>query len=368
MRPLPAALAISAIFHVAVFAWLQERPAPPVVRERPPAQASDAPREPEPTEVVLLDDDNRVASGIRPASGVRRPGHTKQALVLQDTKQALVLRGGHPDKPAEPPKHSPLMTMRQPEIEHGPSQSWIDDFLARSKPLAPAATEHERNANALADDHAKLDDPSWVEHASPDEVANARIAREAHRAQRDAEELKPAGGGTYKSHHDAFDATVARDGTVDLHDKPSVKLSPGCIFGGCPMNLDDALMRAAGIDPYRAAKLHWLDKTREERFQIGLANRKTELAHSAEAMRRNLARMWSKTRDPAERKRALFELWDEVAEAGDDDLVRGGQAARDYLLGFVRAKLPEGSAGAFTGDELAQLNAHRHSHERFAPY
>ena len=54
-----------------------------------------------------------------------------------------------------------------------------------------------------------------------------------------------AGNGTYQSHHGAFDARVARDGTVQLHDKGSVELSPGCIFGGCPMNLDDAMMRAA---------------------------------------------------------------------------------------------------------------------------
>jgi hypothetical protein len=368
MRPLPAALAISAIFHVAVLAWLSERPQPRPVPVRAPTATNDAPREPELTEVVLLDDHDSVASGIRPqASDVRRPGSTKQALVLRDTKQALVLHGQPGHEPVEPPKHSPLMTMRQPEITHGPSQSWVDEFLAHSKPLAPADSEHERIANALAEDR-KLDDPNWVEHASPDAVAAARFAREEHRAQRDAEELKPAGNGTYQSHHGAFDATVARDGTVNLHDKPSVELSPGCIFAGCPMNLDDAMMRAAGIDPYRAAKLHWLDKTREERFQIGLANRKTELAHSAQAMQRNLTWMWNKTRDPVERKQALFELWDEVAESGDDDLVRGGEAARRYLVGFVRSKLPEGSAGAFTGDELAQLNAHRRSHEPFAPY
>jgi hypothetical protein len=363
VRPLPAALAISAIFHVAVFAWLHERPQPPAVPKRPPAATNDAPREQEFTEVVLLDDHD-VAAGPR-ASGL---GPRVQNQIRSRAHADPDARSPAPDAPPGPPaKHSPLMTMRQPEITHGPSQAWLDDFLARSKPLAPADSEHERIANALADDR-KLDDPNWVEHASPDQVAAARFAREEHRAQRDAEELKPAGNGTYQSHHGAFDATVARDGTVNLHDKPSVELSPGCIFAGCPMSLDDAMMRAAGIDPYRAAKLHWLDKTREERFQIGLANRKTELAHSAQAMQRNLTWMWNKTRDPAERKLALFEMWDEVAESGDDDLVRGGQAARSYLVGFVRSKLPEGSVGAFTGDELAQLNAHRRSQEPFAPY
>jgi len=134
------------------------------------------------------------------------------------------------------------------------------------------------------------------------------------------------------------------------------------------MAFDDMLMRGHGIDPYASAKRQWLEKTFDERAAIGLAHRKDELARSAQYMQRNLTWMWRRTTDPRERKQAVFELWDEVAETGDDDLVRGGQAARAYVLGFVRSHMPEGSAGAFTADELAQLNAHRHSHEVFSPY
>src|SRR5262249_5595981 len=97
-------------------------------------------------------------------------------------------------------------------------------------------------------------------------------------------------------------------------------------------------------------------------------NRKVDLAQSAQRMRQNLAIMWSHTTDPTARKVALFEMWDEIAETGDDDLVHGGVAARAYLVGFVRTKLPAGSADAFSPEELARFNARRHSQAVFAPY
>ena len=180
-------------------------------------------------------------------------------------------------------------------------------------------------------------------------------------------ELHPAGR-ELKSDHETFSARVSRDGTAHLTDKPDVDLHITCLFGGCKMALDDALMRRHGIDPYASAKRQWLDKTFEERAALGLANRKEDLARSAEFMQKNVHYAWQHTRDAAERKEALFELWDDCAESGDDDLVRGGAAARDYLVGFVRAHLPPGSADAFTADEIAKLNAHRKSRAAFDPY
>jgi hypothetical protein len=210
-------------------------------------------------------------------------------------------------------------------LGRGPSDDYLDHFLESSRPVAPGEPA-----------------PSG--------------------------ELQPSGHGTYRSHHPTFDARVNRDGTVRFHDAPDFKFEPGP--GGQIMKFgaDDAIMRAFGIDPYASAKLQWLDKTRDERAAIGLNNRKYDLAHSAQFMQQNLAWLWAKTKDPAERKRALFQLWDEVAEIGDDDLVQGGAAARAYLIGFVRTHLPAGTPGGYTPDELAKLNAHRTSRELFAPY
>jgi hypothetical protein len=76
--------------------------------------------------------------------------------------------------------------------------------------------------------------------------------------------------------------------------------------------------------------------------------------------------LWSTARDLAERKRGLFELWDDCAETGSDELVAGGTAARAIVIGAIRARLR--GADAYTASELAQLNAIRRSKAVFAPY
>ncbi|MBV8761469.1 MAG: hypothetical protein JO257_29500 [Deltaproteobacteria bacterium] len=183
-------------------------------------------------------------------------------------------------------------------------------------------------------------------------------------------ELHPAGNGTYSSDQPSFKVHVERDGTAHIEDKPDV----GDVhFAGIGIAgraaFDDWAMRQAGIDPYAAAKKQWLDKTRDERARIGMASRKEDLARAPEFMKRNVRYAWSKTQtDPAARKQALFELWDECAETGDDDLVAAGTAARTYLVGFIRAHLPQGAPGAFTPDDLTALNARKRSHATFQPY
>jgi hypothetical protein len=184
-------------------------------------------------------------------------------------------------------------------------------------------------------------------------------------------ELRPSGRGTYKtdlggSHWMSRTATahVARDGTVKFEDAPDFDLHfVGIGFVG-KFNADDWLARKAGIDPYASAKLAYLDRTREERARFAEVNRTEDLSNAQRALQRNLDAA-RRIADPAARKQALFELWDEVAETGDDALVRAGAGARAYLIGAIRGMRP---ALVFTPEELAQLNAQRHARAVFAPY
>jgi hypothetical protein len=350
MRVLPAALAISATLHVAAYAWVRARHDEKIVAPKPPAPAS--PAEPPPMAVVLLDGPTPVASPPRDTAGL---SHAASRISGSGRGARPEVRGpSAPPAPSEvPARRSLLSTMRPPELDKGPSQGFIDNLLSRDKPGV---------------DPDRLRNQKWIDNATGDDVTAARLEQLAQREARDGDELHPSGGGTYRSHYEAFDANVARDGTASLKDRPDVDIHVGCLFSGCNTSFDDWAMRKAGIDPYRAAKLHWLDKTRDERAEIGLSNRKAELAQSAQLMQQNLAWMWQKTRDPDERKEALFEMWDDIAETGDEDLVDGGAAARSYLIGFIRTRLPAGSASAFTARELAELNARRHSRAVFAPY
>src|SRR6185312_1077038 len=104
-----------------------------------------------------------------------------------------------------------------------------------------------------------------------------------------------------------------------------------------------------------------------ERAAHGETYRAGQLARSAEEMQANLERVWATTRDAAARRATLFELWDECAE-GSGPLGEAGQRARDLVLVWIRAKLPAGSADAYTSGELAALAQRRHSVQAFEPY
>ncbi len=152
-----------------------------------------------------------------------------------------------------------------------------------------------------------------------------------------------------------------------LNCEPEPMPPPNTVASG-KLDLTAYLMRKfhAG-DPFEARKRALLDVTRAERIERGAGARAEQLAHSAELMRRNLEQLWRVTRDPAERRAALFAMWDECAE-GEGPLGEAGERARAEIIGWIRAHLPAGSADAFTAAELADLAAHRASHQDFAPY
>lgn len=141
------------------------------------------------------------------------------------------------------------------------------------------------------------------------------------------------------------------------------------VFEGGMPDITDVVMRAVGEDPYAARKLDLLDRTRDERAGIAAVHRRDSLRESIPALRRQLAALWRDRRLPAvERRRLLFDLWDECAETGSDDVVASAATARAVIVAFIRRKLPPGSRDAYTDAELRRLNASRTSSAPFAPY
>ncbi|HEY5933604.1 MAG TPA: hypothetical protein VIU61_03185 [Kofleriaceae bacterium] len=127
------------------------------------------------------------------------------------------------------------------------------------------------------------------------------------------------------------------------------------------------LMDKHAGDPYASRKQKILDQTRDERVRIGTAYRADQLARSPELVRRNLVALWRTTTDPAQRRTALFEIWDECGE-GTDAAGVAGDRARIMVIGWIRKHLPQGARGAYTASELDTLNARRTSRQRFVPY
>ncbi|MCA9679418.1 MAG: hypothetical protein KC464_30590, partial [Myxococcales bacterium] len=163
-------------------------------------------------------------------------------------------------------------------------------------------------------------------------------------------------------------ASVNRDGTDDDNDG---KLDEGqtvrVLSGG--FDVTDWVMRSHGEDPYSSRKLAFLDRTRDERVQIGQVYRTRQLEAADQYMLAHLTKLWRRDDlDAAARREAIFELWDDCAETGEEAVVAAAVRARAALLRFVDVTLPRGSDDAFTDDEVARFNARRRSAATFAPY
>ncbi len=366
------ALALSAAIHGGVIVWAWLRPAPRSEHPRPVTPAIEVtaapPPDVPPTTVTLLDD-HTVVPAIRDLAPTARetgPKKREQAARVSATDRAPAAgttRGGEPESGEPNPPRSSLMTMRHPKIENGPSSDFWERFEANTKPLPPKAIAGEQRDAEIAEAEGRLGNPKWIANASPDEVTAERVRLANKRYERSTAELQPDGTGK-KAEHQTFTVKVAADGTVDIKDKPNIQRK-GL---GASFDVNDALMRRHGIDPYSSYKLQVLDDTREERYQIGKQYRTQQLAQSRQLMQRNLDRLVATARDARQLKQGLFELWDDCAETGTEELVVGGRAARSQVVGFIRTRLPAGSTDAFTASELAHLNKQRRSRATFAPY
>ncbi|MEO7729769.1 MAG: hypothetical protein ABIY55_02270, partial [Kofleriaceae bacterium] len=268
---------------------------------------------------------------------------------------------------------SKLLTMRGPAIEHGLSQAFVDDMVARAKPLAPAVEPSGELVPSAGGRH-RSDQGSFRVDVDKDGTAHLSDAPNLHvgialpRARdignaisqwaedpyRDPQAPKRQRLGEYKGQGDDTKTTSSNIVPIPI------------ISGG--FDVTDALMRRHGQDPYASKKLKVLDATRDERAEIGDKYHREQLVRASQLIKAAADQLWRSGLDVAAKKRQLFELWDDCAEAGAPELIEAGQRARTFLVGYVNAKLPAGSASAFSAAELAELNAHRHSHLVFAPY
>jgi hypothetical protein len=149
------------------------------------------------------------------------------------------------------------------------------------------------------------------------------------------------------------------------------KAGPGVTFRPS-MDLNDLVLKARGEDPLAARKRRFLRLTEELRDRLADEDRRRSLSRAKLFAGRNLERIWSDAGASFATKRLLlFRLWDECEEPeGEDDdrpEARAGRRARRHVLGFIREKLPFGSAEAYSSDELDLLNASRTSREVFSP-
>jgi hypothetical protein len=185
------------------------------------------------------------------------------------------------------------------------------------------------------------------------------------------------GDGGYRHERRTFMARVARDGSIKFSDGPNLQVDGFEVDteDGFPIkwkasfDLTDAIMRAYGEDPYRYEKHKVMEATREQRAVMAEHARRERLRQAVLDLPKALHAVWVyPDASPEEKRYALFTLWDDCADEGDERMLRAAEEARASILAFIRRTLPEGSADGYDADELARLNAERRSTRPFDPY
>jgi hypothetical protein len=355
----PGVVAAAAI-HVAALVWFA-----PSARSRERAVEHPAeihsPSLAPPLDVVLIDEPAVSAPAVSDTrdvgTHVRRVKQTRQTSVLlsEATSASIV----EPTEATVEPERQPSARSPPRVALQLPRGRW--NALDR----VPSGTDGQPAHPTSATPGPGYRSKTFSIDVSPDGSATIRDARNLQLAIQlpSRKDL----GDALQSWYDSPKGEADPD-ALEQYDRPI--LAPVRSIGPTIARFDatDWLMRSHGEDPYASEKLKMLDATRDQRVEIGTRYRRDLLRSATLLVRDHLAQLWTTVTDPADRKRGLFELWDECADIGPDDVVIAGRAARAAIVRFIRAELPADSGHAYTRAELDQLNQQRQSRAAFAPY
>ncbi len=165
------------------------------------------------------------------------------------------------------------------------------------------------------------------------------------------------------------DVHIDRDGTIAFQNPPLI--SDIRVVGlalGRKFDLTEAVMNAIGDDPYSFQKKKIAEATREERLSVIIEDREWREREALFRLKGQLeAIATAPALSDAERRRHVFELWDDCPE-GEGEGRWPMEAVRATVLAFIRRIFPEGTPKAYAGTELAGLNRNRSSSRLFHPY
>ncbi len=410
MRKLPLGVAISTGVHAVALGWVGASlpPKRAVPEDRPrteiqivdvvkPMQVPDKAPDEAPVEVALLDEPRAApaASGVavapRPRPAPARPEISTGRPTGPETAPASATSpgagsGSSAGSGAEPARPG-LLSMRRgdkPDL-HLPAGQWdAIDHVPRG--TTPEQAIHSGLLHDAAGGLHKADQGTFTGQVNADGTVALSDARNlsVSVALPSAHDLgnglsawyngdKTGGAGEGGSAPLAKHFQASSGATTNLGDrtqpnandqKPTIIVP---VIGG-HFDTTDWLMRRHGMDPYASKKLKFLDSTRDERAQIGGRYRDQQLGQSGRLMAQSLEELRRSGATLAERKQALFELWDDCVETGEARAVQGASDARRLVVSFIRLHLPAGGPDAYTPAELAALARRKHSKAEFAPY
>ena len=170
-------------------------------------------------------------------------------------------------------------------------------------------------------------------------------------------------GDGYHYNGPSFSAHIAMDGRVNF-DEHTIRDFKG-LSGG--FDITDIAMRAKKQDPYRYEKERFMELTTKLRGELSARAQRDRLEASLASLPAHLESVWGDTTLSAkDRRRILYQMWRE-ASGNDVELGPAAKKARTKIEAFIRERLPEGTADAFSDEELRKVNA-RPSAPKFDPY
>jgi hypothetical protein len=298
-------------------------------------------------------------------------------------------------------RHRAVDADREHESEHA-HESEGEQGPAQSAGVEPAPdTSHPVQASdsqlALAPRNAALSTlPADIPQPESDAARAARrgaelsaelraIANSAPAREHRSPQLTRDADGTCHYAGTAIDATIAPDGGVRFDDRPpsavvsSVQpLARGELLprGGVPVPPEHPVTPEEQIPAQQldfrvrvvahateAERAWFLRETTALRRELADGAHARELEQDEHLLRKQLDRIWCDASQPvAERRRALFELWNETSP---DEIGRRG---RRVVLEYIRVNLPRESSNAYPAAELAALDARRQQRAHFDPY
>jgi hypothetical protein len=199
---------------------------------------------------------------------------------------------------------------------------------------------------------------------------------------------KEKGKLVYRDPSGRFVATLNPDGRVNFRNKGAKATWTNIGLAGP----GDALMAAAGDDPYARLKAKLLKATFEMRLGMAVNFQKKQIDKRLHRLDGELGKIWAdERRGLGDRKELLFQRWDECDEPDesssdaqlpgfgpvenpklgselDDARHHAAADARKRILKFIREHAPQSSTEAFTAAEIADMNRRRVSKQKFSPY
>jgi hypothetical protein len=278
-------------------------------------------------------------------------------------------------EPPQAPRTERRRTVRDPIVVEEPDRVVEPPTMYEVEVDARAFVRDSRSDSAIVFDEEPVErrdpGPARGRHGRPGRASEAefgeRLGRSLAQAanardyatRRPPPELRARADGGYSFSGHVFDAVIRPDGEVEFEDRPPVSVEG---FGQFGFDVTDALQRGAGNDPYRAEREWFMNETEEIRERLAARATQRVAREALAGLEDRLRRVWTSDRSVRDRKRALFEMWDECAE---DET---GAEARTRILAFIRREVAQGSTDEYSTDELARLNRDRTSQARFDPY